>query len=129
MSAGAGPVPAPDADAALAAPHDGRPRPFWVGWVPQALDRFAQFFHAPLFNPSCVEREMNAVDEEFRKNISEDGWRVLHVLKELANPVHPFTFFNTGNLDSMKLISQVKPHAPPRGQAAARGWLWRSPHA
>jgi insulysin len=24
-----------------------------------ALDRFSRFFYEPLFNPSCVEREMN----------------------------------------------------------------------
>jgi len=75
-----------------------------------ALDRFAQFFHAPLFNPSCVEREQNAVDEEFRKNISDDGWRAVHVLKELARPEHPHAFFNTGNLASMKLIDQARLH-------------------
>lgn len=55
-----------------------------------ALDRFARFFYEPLFNESCVEREMNAVDEEYRKNIEQDGWRVLHVRKELADPSHPF---------------------------------------
>ena len=92
----------------LPIPCPGRPLlPPYTG--SQALDRFAQFFHAPLFNPSCVEREMNAVDEEFRKNIGEDGWRILHVLKELADPAHPFTYFNTGNLESMKRISQARP--------------------
>ena len=49
---------------------------------------------------------MNAVDEEFRKNVGEDGWRVLHVHKELADPAHPYSYFNTGNLESMKRISQ-----------------------
>ncbi|KAJ3152968.1 hypothetical protein HDU86_005423 [Geranomyces michiganensis] len=71
-----------------------------------ALDRFARFFYEPLFNPSCVEREQNAVDQEFRKNIEQDGWRVLHVRKALANASHPFSAFNTGNLETMKMISQ-----------------------
>ena len=71
-----------------------------------ALDRFSRFFYEPLFNPSCVNREMNAVDEEFRRNIQTDGWRALHVRKELANQDHPFNMFNTGNLDTMKLIDQ-----------------------
>jgi len=51
---------------------------------------------------------MNAVDEEFQKNIGEDNWRALHVLKELAEPTHPFAYFNTGNLESMQRISQVR---------------------
>ncbi|KAI8926715.1 Metalloenzyme, LuxS/M16 peptidase-like protein [Entophlyctis helioformis] len=72
-----------------------------------ALDRFSRFFYEPLFNESCVSREMNAVDEEFRKNMEMDGWRVLHVKKELANQDHPFAMFNTGNLETMKLIDQA----------------------
>ncbi|TPX58500.1 hypothetical protein PhCBS80983_g03070 [Powellomyces hirtus] len=75
-----------------------------------ALDRFSRFFYEPLFNDSCVEREMNAVDQEFRKNMEQDGWRVLHVRKELANPAHPFSGFNTGNLETMKLIEQETLH-------------------
>ena len=27
-----------------------------------ALDRFAQFFISPLFDPNCIDREINAVD-------------------------------------------------------------------
>ncbi|KAI8588509.1 Metalloenzyme, LuxS/M16 peptidase-like protein [Geranomyces variabilis] len=71
-----------------------------------ALDRFSRFFYEPLFNPNCVDREQNAVDQEFRKNIEQDGWRVLHVRKALANASHPFSAFNTGNLETMKMISQ-----------------------
>ncbi|KAJ3314134.1 hypothetical protein HDV04_000906 [Boothiomyces sp. JEL0838] len=78
-----------------------------------ALDRFSRFFYEPLFNENCVEREMigkigliSAVDEEYKKNILSDGWRALHVRKELSNPDHPFAGFNTGNLETMKLIDQ-----------------------
>lgn len=34
-----------------------------------ALDRFAQFFIAPLFDDSCTEREIRAVDSENKKNL------------------------------------------------------------
>jgi insulysin len=34
-----------------------------------ALDRFAQFFVSPLFDESCVEREMRAVDSEHQMDI------------------------------------------------------------
>ncbi|KAJ3280388.1 hypothetical protein HK104_000705 [Borealophlyctis nickersoniae] len=71
-----------------------------------ALDRFSRFFYEPLFNESCVDREMNAVDQEFRKNIEQDGWRIQHVKKELARQSHPFAMFNTGNLETMKLIDR-----------------------
>ncbi|KAI8802533.1 Metalloenzyme, LuxS/M16 peptidase-like protein [Cladochytrium replicatum] len=69
-----------------------------------ALDRFSRFFYEPLLN-SNADRERNAVDQEFRKNIESDYWRALHVRKELADPSHPFSMFNTGNLESMSKIS------------------------
>ncbi|KAJ3277026.1 hypothetical protein HDV01_000078 [Terramyces sp. JEL0728] len=78
-----------------------------------ALDRFSRFFYEPLFNENCVEREMignvgliAAVDEEYKKNILSDGWRAIHVRKELSSQVHPYSGFNTGNLETMKLIDQ-----------------------
>ena len=40
-----------------------------------ALDRFAQFFIDPLFDSSCTEREMKAVDSEFNMNLQSDFWR------------------------------------------------------
>ena len=43
-----------------------------------ALDRFAHFFICPKFNEGSVEREINAVDSEFSKNINNDSWRVQH---------------------------------------------------
>jgi insulysin len=33
-----------------------------------ALERFAGFFHSPLFAPSCTARELLAVDSEHKKN-------------------------------------------------------------
>ena len=39
------------------------------GHLEGALDRFAQFFLAPLFTESSTLREMNAVDSENQKNL------------------------------------------------------------
>lgn len=72
--------------------------------LPGALDRFSRFFYEPMLAKSCINREMNAVDEEYRKNLESDAWRFLHVQKDLANAHHPFSGFNTGNLDTMRLI-------------------------
>jgi len=68
----------------------------------EALDRFAQFFVAPLFNEAYVQREMNAVDSEYRLKIKDDGRRIFEVYKSTANPQHPFSKFSVGNLDSLK---------------------------
>lgn len=44
-----------------------------------ALDRFAQFFLAPLFTESATEREVNAVDSENANNLKSDMWRLLQL--------------------------------------------------
>jgi insulysin len=62
-----------------------------------ALDRFAQFFIAPLFLKDSLDREINAVDSEFKRNFQNDSRRIYHVNKSLFNPKHPMRQFSTGN--------------------------------
>lgn len=69
--------------------------------LPEALDRFSQFFVAPLLNPEYVAREMNAVEAEYRMGIKSDGRRMLDVIRELASAEHPFSRFAVGNLESL----------------------------
>lgn len=58
-----------------------------------ALDRFAQFFIAPLFTESATDREINAVNSEHEKNLAIDVWRIRQVNKSLADETHPFSKF------------------------------------
>ncbi|CAE7368573.1 IDE, partial [Symbiodinium pilosum] len=67
----------------------------------EALDRFSQFFISPTFDPSGIEREMKAVDSESTNYSTEDGWRLLQVLKATAAEEHPFFSFDVGNLDTL----------------------------
>ncbi|KAL4232280.1 hypothetical protein ACF0H5_009851 [Mactra antiquata] len=62
-----------------------------------ALDRFAQFFHEPLFTASATGREINAVNSENDKNLQNDSWRFHQLEKSLANPQHDYNKFGTGN--------------------------------
>jgi secreted Zn-dependent insulinase-like peptidase len=66
-----------------------------------ALDRFAQFFIAPLFDPDYIERERNAVHSEYRARIKDDTRRTLDVYRELMNPAHPLSGFSVGNLETL----------------------------
>mgnify|MGYP001028431854 CR=1 FL=1 len=68
----------------------------------EALDRFAQFFIAPLFTEDAVDREMNAVHNENAANLQSDFWRVFQLVKTTSNPKHPFSKFGTGNLDTLR---------------------------
>ncbi len=72
----------------------------------EALDRFSFFFKKPLFNPSGVERELHAIDQEFAKNLDQDGFRELYVSKELANVQHPFHRFSIGNSETLSQVTQ-----------------------
>ena len=75
---------------------DIRPEAFREG-----LDRFAQFFIAPLFLREYVEREKNAVNSEYQLQLKEDGWRSFVVQKVAVNPEHPVSKFNIGTLDTL----------------------------
>ncbi|WP_373079687.1 insulinase family protein [Zhongshania sp.] len=66
-----------------------------------ALDQFAQFFVAPLFNAEYVGREVNAVNSEYRARIKDDRRRELAVFKSQLNPAHPFAKFSVGNLQTL----------------------------
>lgn len=66
-----------------------------------ALDRFAQFFIAPLFTPEYVSRERNAVHSEYSASIKNDMRRSFDVLREVVNPDHPAAQFSVGNTDTL----------------------------
>ena len=75
-----------------------------------ALDRFAQFFIAPLFNEEYVTRERNAVHSEYQSNLQNDGRRSYSIFKKVINPEHPLAQFSVGSLDTL----QDKPGLPLR---------------
>ena len=62
-----------------------------------ALDRFSQFFIAPLFDARFTEREMNAVNSEFQKNSENDAWRLNQLETEFYRAGHPLKNFAIGN--------------------------------
>ncbi len=63
----------------------------------QALDRFSDFFINPLLDQQWIEKEINAVDSEYQLKYRDENRRFLSVLKEVANPAHPFAKFSVGN--------------------------------
>ena len=70
-------------------------------YLEPALDRFSQFFIAPLFNPEYVERERFAVESEFKARLQDDARRVQDVYQVLMNPAHPAGRFAVGNLATL----------------------------
>lgn len=68
---------------------------------PDAMDRFSQFFIAPLLDPAYVDREKNAVNSEWQLQIKDDGWREFAATKAAMNPDYPGARFNIGNLETL----------------------------
>lgn len=68
----------------------------------EGLDRFGQFFTAPLFNEEAVDKERNAVDSEYKLKLKDDVRRLYQVHKETVNPDHPFAKFSVGDLSTLE---------------------------
>ncbi|XP_012541828.2 insulin-degrading enzyme isoform X2 [Monomorium pharaonis] len=73
-----------------------------------ALDRFAQFFIAPLFTETLTELELNAINSEHEKNLANDTWRFDQVDKSSASSDHPFSKFGTGSRETLDIIPKQK---------------------
>ncbi len=67
-----------------------------------ALDRFSDYFKQPTFDPTYVDKERTAVDNEWSKGRGEDGWILRRVRGETGNPAHPFSQMSVGNLETLQ---------------------------
>ncbi|GAA5862935.1 hypothetical protein JCM3774_006692 [Rhodotorula dairenensis] len=68
-----------------------------------ALSRHAQFFTSPLFTESCTEREVNAVDSEFRRNLQLDARRLFQLGKATSSRENGAVYwkFGTGSKETL----------------------------
>ncbi|MCO4798640.1 MAG: insulinase family protein [Colwelliaceae bacterium] len=66
-----------------------------------ALDRFSQFFIAPLLSEEFVNKERKNIDAEFKLKLKDDIRRLYDVHKETINPEHPFSKFSVGNTETL----------------------------
>ncbi len=61
-----------------------------------ALDRFAQFFIAPLFPVEQIDRERGVVHAEYEMRTQRDGVRRWSAMRQAYNPAHPSSKFVSG---------------------------------
>lgn len=66
-----------------------------------AIDRFAQFFIAPLFTESATDREVQAVNSENENNQATDEWRQQQIERSLSTSGHDYGKFGTGNVHTL----------------------------
>lgn len=66
-----------------------------------ALERFASVFEGPLFSPSSIAREINAVNSENSKNQQSDSRRLYQLVKSLSDRSHAWNRFGCGSKDTL----------------------------
>jgi len=69
----------------------------------EAMERFSDFFVDPLLSEKSIIKEIRAVNAEHEKNINNDVFRTLHILKLDCYNDHGFHNFSTGNNDTLKV--------------------------
>lgn len=84
-----------------------------------ALDRFAQFFVAPLFDERFTEREANAVASEHEANLENDVWREQQVRMQAYASNHPARHFGTGSRQTLAGVTRDELVAFWRAQYSA----------
>jgi len=74
-----------------------------------SLERLLQFFVAPTFEKSMVNKEKHAVSSEHSKNIAQDEWRFQRLRRlTTGNPRCPLGNFMTGNLVTLANASTLE---------------------
>src|SRR4030042_3084407 len=71
-----------------------------------AVERFSHFFIDPLFSSEYIQKEINAVHSEHQKNLEQDYWRQMQLLRVFYRKDHPASHFATGNEDTLKGVTQ-----------------------
>lgn len=65
----------------------------------EGVKRLADFFKKPILNPSCVEKERQAVHEEYKLWTSDDNTRKWEIIHALADG--KYARFSIGNQDTL----------------------------
>ena len=68
----------------------------------EGLDRFSWFFKAPTLKEESTEREMKAVDSEFKQTINNDGWKFKMMILLNAHEKSYLNTFDCGNEETLK---------------------------
>lgn len=72
--------------------------------VKTTVDRMAQFFIAPLFTKSAIDREVEAVNSEYLKGCQSDSFKSFMLERTLAHPDHPIVKCNCGCNETLRQL-------------------------
>ena len=69
--------------------------------LPEAMDRLAQFFLAPLFTRTYVDRELEIIEAEYRRSLDNESRALYFAATRLYNQQHPASRFSSGNRETL----------------------------
>ena len=61
------------------------------------LEVFAHFFVDPLLSAESTSKEVNAVNSEYEIDVSDDDWKLQHLVSLMSEKSHPQSRFTIGN--------------------------------
>ena len=73
--------------------------------LPQSIAQFADMLTFPLLDKNLIDKEIQAIDAEFKLKQKDDLRRLYQVHKETCNPEHPFSKFSVGNEQTLRANS------------------------
>jgi secreted Zn-dependent insulinase-like peptidase len=77
------------------------------GWN-ESLARMSDFFRAPLFDSTYVDKEVHAIESEHAKNVQNPAQRTYETMLSLADPRSPVSWFSTGDLKTLVIEPRKK---------------------
>ncbi|KAH8883241.1 a-pheromone processing metallopeptidase ste23 [Thozetella sp. PMI_491] len=67
-----------------------------------ALERLSRLAIDPLIHPETVDRELQAVNSEYKMYLQDDTWRMWQLEHSTSNPKHPWNHFGVGSIKVLK---------------------------
>jgi len=67
------------------------------------LDKFGNFLVDPLLSKEYINKEIENVNSESNKNIVDNDWLSLEIIKTLINPKHPVNHYTAGTTHSLSI--------------------------
>jgi len=71
------------------------------------LDIWSRFFIDPLLKKEQVEKEVNAVNNEYEQDLVSNSWRYIELIRRVANKDHPIHRFYIGNTKTLDVQQQL----------------------
>ena len=72
-----------------------------------ALDVWSRFFIDPLLSAKWMDKEVHAVDAEYKKDVPSQQWRGRRMFEVAANPKNPFHRFTVGSIGTLTRSGDV----------------------